>query len=504
MKSSTFQKLALIVVLIGVIARLPLLGGSLWLDEAAQAIESARPLSEQFDIIADFQPPLLHLILHFAQLVSHHEAWMRLWGAFIPGIITLVATLYATRKLFSKNVALFATFLLSISSFHVYFSQELRPYALPAMWAALAWYVLALLIQKTKNKKRPALFVIYGIISWMGLFSSYLYPFFLFGQVVFMLATQKKEAKTYLLTLVATSLAYVPWLPTFLKQLAEGRHVQSALPGWSEVVSISQLKSIPLTIGKFIYGVLYIDPTPFFIISGMLLVTSFALLSLSYYKKNKAAFFSQKVWVLLAWFVIPLVSAWLISFIVPVVQPKRMLLIQPGLLIGFAYLIEWALQQKKQLLTYSSILLTTTLIGLSIVSLATYYTNSKLQREDWRSLHTEILAKYPSNAVAVFSFTNPFAPWEWYDSGTYPTFSTQSLTIAAAPDLLDRSKELLKYDYILVFDHLRTLTDPNDEILDLVKDFGYSQVELIDYPNIGFVRVFVKHDARISAVPRNK
>jgi len=69
---------------------------------------------------------------------------------------------------------------------------------------------------------------------------------------------------------------------------------------------------------------------------------------------------------------------------------------------------------------------------------------------------------------------------------------------------LDRSKELLKYDYILVFDHLRTLTDPNDEILDLVKDFGYSQVELIDYPNIGFVRVFVKHDARISAVPRNK
>lgn len=498
MTTQTYTKIAVSIILIGIIARLPLLDGSLWLDEAAQAIESARPLSQQFDIIADFQPPLLHLILHFVQRVSHHEAWMRLWVAFIPGIITLFATLKATQQVFNKKTALLTTFFLAISSFHVYFSQELRPYALPAMWASLSWWILLSISNSKAKRIQLGKFVLFGLVTWLGLFSSYLYPFLLIGQCVYIFFNQQKKLKPYLLTLVVTSLAYMPWIPTFLKQFSAGRAVQATLPGWSDVVSIPQLKSIPLTVGKFIYGVMLIDGSWFYALSALLIFVPTLYLSYRFLLHHKKNIFIKQIWILLAWFVVPLLTAWLISFIVPVVRPKRMLIIQPAFFLGFAYLITWGLTHAESLIKKSAAVLGVTVLVVSITSLLSYYRYPHLQRENWRELHTEILQKYPNNSVVVFSFTEPFAPWRWYDSGSYPTFSTGTYAIADADNLLDRSKYLTQYDFILVFDHLRTLTDPNDALLDIVRDFGYSQVDLIDYPNIGFVRVFAKQEATIS------
>ena len=66
-----------LILLLALILRLPFLNGSFWMDEAAQALESARPLSQQLDIIPDFQPPLIHLILHFAMYLGREEWWLR-------------------------------------------------------------------------------------------------------------------------------------------------------------------------------------------------------------------------------------------------------------------------------------------------------------------------------------------------------------------------------------------------------------------------------------------
>ena len=57
------NKKLILILLLAVMLRIPHLSGSFWLDEAAQALEIVRPLSQQLQIIDDFQPPLLHLIL---------------------------------------------------------------------------------------------------------------------------------------------------------------------------------------------------------------------------------------------------------------------------------------------------------------------------------------------------------------------------------------------------------------------------------------------------------
>ena len=103
------------------------------------------------------------------------------------------------------------------------------------------------------------------------------------------------------------------------------------------------------------------------------------------------------------------------------------------------------------------------------------------------------------NSVVVFSFPEPFAPWRWYDTGTYPTFTTGTLYISEAENLEKRVQLLSSYDYILVFDHLRTLTDPHDTLIHSIQNLGYSVVEFIDYPAIGFVRVYAKPEALLSS-----
>src|SRR3990172_3840529 len=85
------------ILVLALALRLSGLGQSFWLDEAAQVIESARPLSEQLYIPADFWPPLYHVLLHFWMYGGRSEAWLRLLSVSFS-----VATVYLTYKIAQK------------------------------------------------------------------------------------------------------------------------------------------------------------------------------------------------------------------------------------------------------------------------------------------------------------------------------------------------------------------------------------------------------------------
>ncbi len=469
------------------------MSGSFWLDEAAQALESARPLSKQLEIAYDFQPPLLHLLLHFAIPFSQKEAWLRIWGALIPSLFTIYLTIKLGEKTLQKNTGALAGLLLGISSFHIYFSQELRPYALPALFATLSWFIII------KNQKAKTIQLWSLVLSTIaGLYSSYLYPFIVIGQFGYALFNLRDTAKRqYFISVLLAVLAFLPWMPKFLEQLQVGGTLRQDLPGWEEVVSIPQLKAIPLTIAKFTFGVLDITLTPFFLCVGLLL--SISLLIGIFALMNKAKANNLKIlFIFVFWFIVPLFTAWLISFIVPVVQPKRMLAIHPAFVLLISACITTLLAHKQKLYKVTGNLLLVTCIGVSIWSTTQYYLNKNLQRENWRDLHTQILTQYPKNSVVLFSFPEPFAPWTWYDKSNYPKMSTGVIHVSQLPDLSESLKRVTDYDTVLVFDYLRDLTDPDDTVLRTLKNFGYTEVKVLDYPGIGFVRVYSTQSKRLS------
>ncbi len=163
-----FQKYALFfLILLAIAVRIPLLNGSFWLDEAAQMLESARPFSEQLNIAKDFQPPLFHYLIFFAMRINANEWFVRLVGALIPGVLTVLVTYVFTKKLWNTTTAVLTTALVATSSFHVYFSQELRPYSLAALWGLLSSYLLLRIC--TENGKKFILQASFVLVTIAGI-----------------------------------------------------------------------------------------------------------------------------------------------------------------------------------------------------------------------------------------------------------------------------------------------------------------------------------------------
>lgn len=480
----------LVVVILGLVLRLPLLSGSFWLDEAAQALESSRPWWQQFDIIPDFQPPLLHIMLHLAQYLSHTEWWLRVWGALLPGVLSIYLSFKIAEKLAGPKAAWWTGILLATSSFHIFYSQELRQYSLPTMWALLGWWWMA----KLDSPKVPPMhwWGWWGVIGVAGMYSSYLYPFLLAAQLLYLWLSRPTWRRALTATAVGMALAMVPWLPMFRLQLAAGGEVQAQLPGWSAVVSVPQLKSLPLVVAKFVFGVLDVELSWPFV--GSILVLSGWLGGVAWQVRKTSRWSWRHPIVLIGtWLVLPILAAWAVSFIIPVLQPKRVLFALPA----WYLLVSWLGTQSK--VKWGSLGLGLLLV-INLWGTSAYYRSPQYQREDWRAVHGWVSDRYPADkTVAVFAFPEPFAPWRWYDDGEYPVIATGQLHVDQVPDLAEVLKPVTEYDYVVTFDYLSDLSDPERKVSQVLRNLGYAEVELRSWPGVGFVRVWSKPSGRISS-----
>lgn len=485
MKEFLQSKAVILVVLtVAILLRLPLLDSSFWLDEAAQAIESTQPLSQLAKMVEDFQPPLMTILVHFLLFFSRAEWWLRLGGALVPGIITVWATYQIGKKMFGQRAGIAASALLATSSFHIFYSQELRPYAMPAMFASISWWVIYEWKKAPKNSH--FYFLSFLILSICGMYSSYMYLFLLLSQLSYVFFTEPKLRRQVVAIGIGSGIAFMPWLPVFFNQLRAGQLLQIQLPGWKNIVGFDQVKSLGLIVSKFVFGVVHVEINLFFGIVMFALTTGFIYLFVRY----KFVITSKKFWLVCFWLLLPIFLAWLISFFIPILQPKRVLFCLPALYLFIAGLI-FPTKEKIPAWQY---LLFALLLSINIFSTVSYYLVPKYQREDWRSLHEEITTKYPHSSIVVFSFPEAFAPWRWYDNGVYPVFATGTLSMKNMSDL-SSFKKLTEYRYVLVFDYLRDLTDPGNSILTQLQKYGYQEVgEITPKTQLGFVRVYARKE----------
>lgn len=480
-----FQKYSLfLIVLVACVVRLPLLNGSFWMDEAAQVLESARPLSQQLQIAKDFQPPLFHLLIHAALKLNGSEWFLRFVGAYLPGIITVGISFLLLRKVWNAKIALMSTLLIATSSFHVFYSQELRPYSLAALWGVLSSYVLLLLCTDTKwSWKKAFAFV---LITTAGVYTMYVYSFLALAQLAAVGFVFRNKLVRILQLFFVSALTFIPWLPAFFEQLSVGQQLRSDLPGWAGVVGTPFLKSLPMTIGKFVFGVLNIELTLLFMLPVILGLVVFVLNKKSILQRLS----DPKTRYLLFLFFGTLLSAWLLSAAIPVLQPKRVLFLLPLFYGLFVFLL---VEKNKLGYVFFAFIL-----AVHVFALKSYWTDRTLQREDWKSLQQTIVERYPLSRVVVFSFPDSFAPWDWYDAGQTPKVLTPYTQKLTAAEMEQSLKTVTEYEYVLVFDYLRDLTDPEHKIEQSMQNFGFVEREKIDGGTIGFVRVFSRRTAVLS------
>ena len=193
----------------------------LWLDEALSVNIARLPLGEIPQALRhDGSPPLYYFLLH---------AWTRLFGTgdvaarSLSGVLSIVALpvmWFAGRRAGTRATAWAALILFASSPFAIRYATEARMYSLVMLLFLVGYLALA------RARARPTLprLAAVSLLTGALLLSHYWAIYLLVLVVAFLLHRVRKgpgpaEAGRALVAVLAGTLLFLPWLPTFLYQL---------------------------------------------------------------------------------------------------------------------------------------------------------------------------------------------------------------------------------------------------------------------------------------------
>lgn len=198
---------------------------SIWLDEIHTMNESNpnTKISELYNAImaGEQMPPLYFYLLYFVFKVFGYTTLVARLFSAVLGVITIFAFYKFSKELFNKKVALIASFLLSINSFHLYYSQEARPYILLLLFSILSFYGLVRYI-KINNFKNAFIFgFCSGLMILSHFFGLFVFLSQLFVLLFFFLISEKNNMLDYfkksLFSCIIVLILFIPALKIFIK-----------------------------------------------------------------------------------------------------------------------------------------------------------------------------------------------------------------------------------------------------------------------------------------------
>ncbi|MBL8729430.1 MAG: glycosyltransferase family 39 protein [Planctomycetes bacterium] len=121
--------LALLVV-IGLVLRLPLMGRSVWFDEACMSNQRLGTWAQLLaTLYVDIHPPLYVTFMHCWNNVFGDGEWSMRIPPLVAGLTSIPLLFWAGQRMVGRRAALWAAMLLTVSPVHVWYSAEARLYA---------------------------------------------------------------------------------------------------------------------------------------------------------------------------------------------------------------------------------------------------------------------------------------------------------------------------------------------------------------------------------------
>ena len=163
-------------------------------DEAASIWIARKPPLEMIRyLLGAFHehPPFYYLSLWaWTQAAGQGEFALRFWSA-LPGVLSVPLIYLWLRRLSSRGVGLFAAFLLAVSPFHVYYSQDARMYALVG---ALTLSSL-ICFERILKDGRQTWWIGWGLITLVGLATHYFMGLVNAAETVYLFVTWRQNRR---------------------------------------------------------------------------------------------------------------------------------------------------------------------------------------------------------------------------------------------------------------------------------------------------------------------
>ncbi|MEN6611443.1 MAG: glycosyltransferase family 39 protein [Methanoregulaceae archaeon] len=361
--SNRYLQILIVLTAIGAFLRLYHLDfNSLWLDEASTlsfAIQSPADIWAA-TVGGEFNPPLFYWIEHVMLVFGNSETILRLIPA-LAGILMIPVLYLIGKELFDKNTGIIAAAILTVSPFHIFYSQEARAYSLALLFVSIA---LLFFLRAYRSNDRCS-WILFGIFSALA-FWSHFYSAILVGLLIlFTLGTKVrdygKNLKSLVPLLVGICAFVIICLPLIIAALQLFLLRTSAAP----------------TYGIQGFSIVWISIQQFF---GFNLIVSVILLLL-FLVGIIQIFRSNFSWGILFSLVIvgTFIVSWALSYKMPMI-PRYLLFLLPFFFIGIAAINKPILASiPRKSVIY---ILIAGLMVLNACLLPSYY--STYSKEDWR------------------------------------------------------------------------------------------------------------------------
>lgn len=380
------------IIILGGALRIYKLGHqSLWNDEIWSVVIASSSVLKILTVSywRNTHEPLYYLILHFFMSFGNNEAILRL-PSFIFGIMSIGLFYLILKNWLGKIYGHLGAFLLAISPFHVWYSQETRPYAMLLFLGLLSFFFLQKLLKHKTNQFRVGFIITTAVTYYCHSLALVLILFFM---IYVILNISRQEWKNWIMTfgsiLLIISPAFLPLLlnpPSHSADPFRGVHLDQIgyifwAFGTGYALGPSLVELHYLTLGEVMtkYYLLIITVSVFI---GTLLMWGFYKLWI----KEKKTFL-----VVIFWLFIPiifvLVGATISSHPINV---RYVLLAFPAFIIALMVGIR---ELQFKWITLSALLC---LVFISAYSLYNYYEKPKYQRENNRAA-SNYLAKHADN-----------------------------------------------------------------------------------------------------------
>ncbi|MCP4139375.1 MAG: hypothetical protein GY755_03635 [Chloroflexi bacterium] len=248
LKKKSFDKKTALVLLLSFFLRvLGINSRPIWYDEAFSVLFSAKGIRE---MLAGTLTPTgtgtadIHPLGYYSLLWSWMQAFgetllsVRLLSVLLGvGIVFLVYKI--SSYLFNEKIGFYATFFVALAPFQIHYAQEIRMYALLALWLLLALYAYL------KGIKDDDLrwILVYSVITAFSFYTHNLAAFFLLPLAATSLFFKKR--KVLLKTIFANIFALLLYLPWLIHLPAQFTKVEGSY--WTEKPGIERLFTLLLS-----------------------------------------------------------------------------------------------------------------------------------------------------------------------------------------------------------------------------------------------------------------
>ncbi|OGE76919.1 MAG: hypothetical protein A3C85_01265 [Candidatus Doudnabacteria bacterium RIFCSPHIGHO2_02_FULL_48_21] len=273
---------------------------ALWHDEAFSALYMRYSWDEMmYRIGLDVHPPLYYWILRlWTGFAGEHLMSLRLLS-IIFGVLTVWAAYAFVKVAWGRRLALLAALAIALNPFQIQYALEARMYTLGTFLALWSSYFMAKALQSEGVRKKY--WIGYSLTVAAMLYTHYYLVFTIAAQGLFILMHIIKY-RSYKNILAAAAvyagaaILYVPWLPTFMQQVAR---VQESY--W---IPPMNAWSIPGTLWKMIFGGTGVR-------NSVLVIATLVTLLIFFYVIKKSSNFYK--WFVVASVLMPVAAAVLLS-----------------------------------------------------------------------------------------------------------------------------------------------------------------------------------------------